>query len=116
MLADEYDAYANEYMDPHDPTTWPDGEPFRVLKEFWNNVKAGFSTKFYGIKKVYITGVTPLLLSDLVSGANNEENISFKPRFSTICGLTRSNVLGAISVLKNWNTMLMVIISANNGV
>jgi hypothetical protein len=100
VLVDEYDAYANEYMDPHDPRPWSDAEPFRVLKSFWATVKASRRSK-YSIRKVYITGVTPLLLSDLVSGANNQENISFSPRISTICGLTRSDVLGALRVLCN---------------
>src|SRR5947209_15521344 len=87
-------------MDPHDPRSWSDTEPFRVLKAFWSNVKAGLKS-YYGIKKVYITGVTPLLLSDLVSGANDQENISFSPRISTICGLTRSDLLGALSLICN---------------
>jgi hypothetical protein len=99
LLADEYDAYANEYMDPHDSKPWSHSEPFRVLKAFWSNVKAGKSR--YGIKKVYITGVTPLLMSDPISGANDQENISLSPRISTICGLTRSDVLGALRVICN---------------
>jgi hypothetical protein len=86
-------------MDPHDPKSWSDSEPFRVLKTFWTNVKAGKSR--YGIKKVYITGVTPLLMSDLISGDNDQENISFNPRISTICGLTRSDVLEALRVIGN---------------
>jgi hypothetical protein len=98
VLADEYDTYANEYMDPHNPMPWSEAEPFRLLKTFWATVKAGGALK-YGIAKVYITGVTPLLLSDLVSGANNQDNISFSPLISTICGLTRSDVLEALKVL-----------------
>jgi hypothetical protein len=87
-------------MDPHDPRSWSDTEPFRVLKAFWSTVKAGEKSD-YGIKKVYITGVTPLLLSDLISGANDQENISFSPRMATICGLTQSDVLGALKVICN---------------
>jgi Predicted AAA-ATPase len=98
LLADEYDAYANEYMDLHDPRLWSDTEPYRVLKAFWSNVKAGKKSR-YGIRKVYITGVTPLLLSDLISGANNQENISFSPWISTMCGLTRSDLLEALRVI-----------------
>jgi len=60
LLADEYDSYANEYMDPHDLKPWTYSELFRVLKAFWSNVKAAKS--LYGIQKVYITGVTPVLL------------------------------------------------------
>jgi hypothetical protein len=100
LLADEYDAFSNEYIDPHNPrSSWSNTEPFNVLKAFWSNVKAGKSAN--GITKVYITGVTPLLLSDLISGANDHENISFDPQISTICGLTRSDVLGALRVICN---------------
>ena len=87
-------------MDPHDPMSWSDTEPFRVLKAFWSNVKAG-KKSYYGIRKAYITGVTPLLLSDVISGANDQENLSFSPRIPTICGLTRSDLLGALSVVCN---------------
>jgi hypothetical protein len=99
LLADEYDAYANGYMDPHDPRSWSNTEPFNVLKAFWSNVKAGKSA--HGIKKVYITGVTPLLLSDLISGGNDQENISFSSQISTICGLTQSDVLEALRIICN---------------
>ncbi|KIX07675.1 uncharacterized protein Z518_02329 [Rhinocladiella mackenziei CBS 650.93] len=100
LLADEYDACANDYMDPHNPRLWSDAAPSRLLKGFWSNVKAGGKLG-YGIQKVYITGVTPLLLSDLFSGANDQENISFSPLISTICGLTRSDVLEALKVICN---------------
>jgi len=40
-------------------------------------------------------------LSGLTSGANDLENISFKPWISTISGLTRSDVLGALRVICN---------------
>ena len=87
-------------MDSYDPRSWSDSEPFGILKNFWTAVKAGKKSN-YGIKKVYITGVTPLLLSDLISGANDQDNISFNPDFSTLCGLTRSDVLGALKVICN---------------
>src|SRR4051794_29131308 len=87
-------------MDPHDPGSWEYSEPFSVLKAFWSSVKAGNKSS-YGIRNVYITGVTPLLLSGLTSGANHQETISFSPRISTICGLTRSDVLEALRVICN---------------
>lgn len=100
MLVDEYDAYANEYMDPQNPGLWCGAEPFRTLKSFWATIKAGGSSA-YGIRKVYITGVTPLLLSDIISGANNHDNISFRARISTLCGLTQSDVLEALRTICN---------------
>jgi hypothetical protein len=89
-------------MDSHDPGPWKNSEPYSVLKAFWSSVKAGNKSS-YGIRKVYITGVTPLLLSGLTSGGNHQENISFSPRISTICGLTRSDVLEALRVICNNN-------------
>lgn len=100
MLADEYDAFANEYMDPCDPRSWSGTEPAALLKGFWSTVKASRKLD-YGIKKVYMTGVTPLLLSDLTSGANEQQNRSFNPQLSTICGLTRSDVLEALKAICN---------------
>jgi hypothetical protein len=100
VLADEYDAYANGCMDPHDPRQWSDAEPAHVLKSFWSSVKAG-TALMHGIIKVYTTGITPLLLSDFFSGANNQHNISFEPEFSAICGLTQSDVLGALRIMCN---------------
>ena len=100
MLADEYDAYADEYMNPYDSSSWSNTEPFNVLKAFWSNVKAGNKSS-YGIQKVFVTGDTHLLLSDLISGTNSQEDISFGPRISTICGLTRTDVLEALKVICN---------------
>jgi hypothetical protein len=53
------------------------------------------------IHKVFITGVTPLLLSDLTGGANDWHNITFDPQYSTLCGLTQSDVLEALKAICN---------------
>jgi hypothetical protein len=100
LLADEYDAYANEYIDPHDPGSWKNSEAFSVIEAFWSNVKAGGKSA-YGIRKVYITGVIPLLLNGLTPDGNYQENISFDPWVSNICGLTRSDVREALRVICN---------------
>lgn len=97
LLADEYDAYANLYMNPHDLGAWANTELESVLKGFWSAVK-GNKDLDYGIKKVYLTGVTPLL-SSLTSSFNEQENLTFSPDFSTICGLTRADVLGALQAI-----------------
>ena len=85
-------------MNPHDLGAWANSELESVLKGFWSAVKSNKDLD-YGIKKVYLTGVTPLLLSSLTSGFNEQENLTFDPDFSTICGLTRSDVLGALQVI-----------------
>jgi Predicted AAA-ATPase len=80
-----------------EPSNTTPQKPFHVLKAFWSTVKDGRKSD-YDIKKVYITGVTPLL-SDFTSGVNDHENISPSPQISTICGLTRSDVLGALKAI-----------------
>jgi hypothetical protein len=86
-------------MDLHDPRPWSNSEPFNVLRAFWSCVKASKSA--HGIKKVYITGVTPLLLSDYIGGGSDHVNISFSSQISTICGLTQSDVLEALRIIYN---------------
>jgi hypothetical protein len=99
VLVDEYDAYANGCMDPYGLRQWFNTKPALILKSFWSNIKAGTGL-MNGIQKVYTTGIT-LLLSDLFSGTNNQQNISFNPEFSAICGLTQSDVLGALRIICN---------------
>jgi len=78
-------------MDPHDYEAWRGSGIAGTLKAFWSAVKAA-TTKRYGVKNVFITGISPLLLSDIGSGFNIASNISFKPRFETVCGLTTDDV------------------------
>ncbi|OCK88579.1 DUF1703-domain-containing protein [Cenococcum geophilum 1.58] len=100
LLVDEYNSYANEFMDPHNPRSWFDTTAASFLKGFWSVVKAG-KKSYYGIDRVYLTGVIPLLLSNITSGFNEQENLSFSPQYSTICGLTQSDVLGALKAICN---------------
>jgi len=100
LLVDNYDACANELMDDRpDPRQWSEPEHICLLKSFFGCVKE-CKTR-YGVSKVYITGVRPLILQDFLSGANDHENVSFEPQMSTICGLARSDVLGALRVMCN---------------
>ena len=87
-------------MNPHDPRLWSQTVAAHLLKGFWSTIKAG-KKDYYGIDKVYLTSVTPLLLSGLTSGFIEQENVSFSPQFSTICGLTRFEVLGALKTICN---------------
>ncbi len=46
------------------------------------------ATSGLGVDKVFATGVTPVVMSDVTSGANIFKNISLHPKCSKICGLT----------------------------
>jgi hypothetical protein len=93
LLADEYDAFANNYLEspntvePH-KNFW-DSEVGRTLICFWSTVKSLCSEK---IERIFITGVLPLSLSGIGSGFNIARNLSFHPHLAGLCGLTSSDL------------------------
>ncbi|MBF0376196.1 MAG: AAA family ATPase [Desulfamplus sp.] len=42
--------------------------------------------------RVFITGVSPVVMSDITSGYNVAENIYFEPEFNNLCGFTQNEV------------------------
>ena len=122
LLIDEYDNFANELMIGHRT-----GEKSRyrallsgegVLKALFKTVKANAGTQ--GIGRVFITGVSPVVMSDLTSGYNVAENIYLLPKFNDLCGfredeialmtaqiveecgLTQSHVIDALSTMRTF--------------
>nr|VFJ42999.1 MAG: PD-(D/E)XK nuclease superfamily protein [Candidatus Kentron sp. DK] len=122
LLIDEYDNFANELMIGHRT-----GEKSRyrallsgegVLKALFKTVKANAGTQ--GIGRVFITGVLPVVMSDLTSGYNVAENIYLLPKFNDLCGfredeialmtaqiveecgLTQSHVIDALSTMRTF--------------
>ncbi|RPA92487.1 hypothetical protein L873DRAFT_190163 [Choiromyces venosus 120613-1] len=95
LLADEYDAFSNEYMDPHNSQPWAESDASSLVKDFWATVK-GMMRLPYGIQKCFITGISPLSLADNTSGFNIAVNMSFKKEVAGICGLSRADVEGAL--------------------
>ena len=88
-------------MDPHDRNAWKGTGVAGALKSFWAAVKAATDDR-YGVRKVFLTGISPLLLTHLSAGFNIAQNISFLPHVATVCGLTKHDVLGALRlVFKN---------------
>ena len=90
LLIDEYDNFANEILIGDEPTyrrlVGADG-PFKSLMK---QVKA--STEGAGIERLFLTGVTPLVLSDLTSGINIAKNVSLRPTLSSLCGFTEAEI------------------------
>ena len=89
LLADEYDAFPNNYLDP--PNTieprkaaWEDTEVGRTLRSFWSMVK---SLGSHAIRRAFITGISPLSLSGPGSGFNVTRDLSFDEDVAGLCGL-----------------------------
>ncbi|MEA3638531.1 MAG: AAA family ATPase, partial [Lamprobacter sp.] len=86
LLIDEYDNFANELMHGRraDYDALVSGEG--LLKTLFKAVKSLASGQ--GIDRVFITGVSPVVLADISSGYNVSENISLDARFIDLCGFS----------------------------
>ena len=96
-MIDEYDFFANEHITPGDNRTgavWSGAYPAAEIKRIYSIFKAELV-----FSKLFITGVSPIVLSHVASGFNIQANVSFDDRLSGLCGLTRDDVKHALSVL-----------------
>ncbi|KOR28007.1 hypothetical protein TI05_17800, partial [Achromatium sp. WMS3] len=55
-----------------------------IIKTLFKAVK-GLSAG-QGIDRVFITGVSPVVMSDVSSGYNVSKNISLRPEYNDLCG------------------------------
>jgi hypothetical protein len=84
VVIDEYDAPLLEVL--HEETTLPDFR--RVMQEFYVPLKA---LDPY-IKFCFITGITKFSQLSIFSSLNNMLNMTMVPAFSSICGITESEL------------------------
>jgi hypothetical protein len=94
LLVDEYDAFTTNYLESLNTVelrkiVWNGTEAGQTFRSFWSTVKSLCSQK---IKRVFITGISPLSLSRVSSGFNVARNLSFHPRLAGLCGLTSSDL------------------------
>ncbi|MGE0087218.1 MAG: AAA family ATPase [Desulfococcaceae bacterium] len=89
LLIDEYDNFANEVMmsgqtqmQRYKDLLYGEG----TVKTLFKAVKAAGAG--LGLDRVFITGVSPVVLSDITSGYNIAENIYLHSRFNDLCGFS----------------------------
>ena len=95
LLIDEYDNFANEVMmSSHVQTRKQRYEDLLYgegsLKTVFKAVKSASAGR--GLDRVFITGVSPVVLSDITSGYNIAENIYLLPQFNDLCGFSESEI------------------------
>ncbi len=106
LLIDEYDNFANTVMmgiqildrdygrDTHNQRYQSLVHEQGPLRTFFKTVKALTTSTMFD--RVFITGVSPVVMSDITSGYNVAENIYFVPKFNDLCGFTQAEVQAVI--------------------
>jgi hypothetical protein len=98
LLIDEYDNFANEVMmaglsanrERYEALIYEEG----ALKALFKTVKYG--TKGLGIDRFFITGVSPVVMSDMSSGFNIAKNLYLQPKFNDLCGFWEAEIEAAL--------------------
>ena len=94
LLIDEYDNFANEVLmggrlesrERDEGLVFSEGD----FKSVFKSVKAGGAG--FGLDRVFIVGVSPIVLHDVTSGFNIAENIYFREDLNDLCGFTEAEV------------------------
>ena len=93
LLIDEYDNFANTVMmgvqsteKRYEALVHDEGP----LRTFFKSVKASTSGSMFD--RVFITGVSPVVMSDITSGYNIAKDIYFEPEFNDLCGFKQNEI------------------------
>ncbi len=101
LLIDEYDNFANEVMigirrdqnAAYEALVYEEG-PLRTL---FKTVKSGTGASIFD--RIFITGVSPVVMSDITSGYNIGENIYLDAELNDLCGFTEAEMVDAVSAV-----------------
>ena len=85
---DEYDNFANRlFLNSKDDYLNIVTKKTAPFKQFFTTLKAGTAGNNAPIKRMFITGVTPMTMYDVTSGFNIGDNISLHPSFQNLIGV-----------------------------
>ncbi|MEM7538021.1 MAG: AAA family ATPase [Chloroflexota bacterium] len=101
LFIDEYDNFGNEVlMVPKKKTAQENEQQLEryttlvkgegLFKTLFKNLKSAGSGD--GLDRVFMTGVSPIVLSDVTSGANTFKNISWRQELNELCGFTEAEL------------------------
>ena len=88
VIIDEYDNFANDLIamgkDYKDEV-----QAGGLVRTFYKSLKAATSSV---IKRIFITGISPMMINDLTSGFNIATDYSLFPKYNEMFGLTKEEV------------------------
>ncbi len=99
LLIDEYDNFANDLMMGRSDIN---PERYKTLLSTEGSLKALFravksASSGGGLERVFITGVSPVLMSDITSAYNVAENIYLQAKFNDLCGFRESELAPVVT-------------------
>jgi len=93
LLIDEYDNFANKLLlNSKDDYLNIVSKKTASFKQFFTVLKAGATGNNAPIKRMFITGVTPMTMYDVTSGFNIGDNISLQQEFYNLVGLNQQEL------------------------
>lgn len=94
LIIDEYDHFANRLLSSGEGTLY-DAVVKRTgfVRTFYAALKSGTTA---AVARMFVTGVSPLMLDDLSSGFNIAKHASMSPRLATLAGFTRADTERAV--------------------
>jgi len=90
VIIDEYDHFANDLIamgveDVYKKMVQANG----IVRDFYETLKKGAKTV---IDRIFITGISPVMLDNLTSGFNTAENLTLNERYNNMMGFTIEEV------------------------
>jgi len=94
VMIDEYDNFINNILmhDEKDYEKLVSSKDQAIYKEFFKLLKAGTTDNGSSLKKMFITGVSPLAMFDVTSGSNIGTNITNEEVFNNVVGISRDEL------------------------
>ncbi|MFW5972325.1 MAG: AAA family ATPase [Bacillota bacterium] len=94
LIIDEYDHFANDIIAMGDGYFYKDiVRATGFVRDFYETVKIGTESV---IDRIFITGISPIMLDDLTSGFNIADNITMSKFTNEMLGFTEDEVLGIV--------------------
>ncbi len=97
LIIDEYDHFANDIIAMGDDKLYKDIiRATGFVRDFYETIKIGTEST---IDRIFITGISPVMLDDLTSGFNIASNLTLYPKLNDMMGFTEEEVEKAIDKL-----------------
>jgi hypothetical protein len=87
-IIDEYDHFANNLI-AIGKTYKDEVKAGGIVRSFYESLKAGTKSV---VRRIFITGISPMMLNDLTSGFNMSTDYSLFPKYNDMFGFTREEV------------------------